>query len=79
MKTVLALATLALIVTGTIIGTSGTPQTPPVKVYMVDNVAKRVGTKAVDFSWKDGGKTVSFSEVTKGKVCLLYTSDAADE
>lgn len=71
MKTVLALATLAIIVTGTIIGTSGTPQTPPVKVYMVESVAKRVGNKAVDFSWKDGGRSVSFSEVTKGKVVLV--------
>lgn len=41
------------------------------KVFLVESVTKRVGNKAVDFVWKDGGKNVSFSEFTQGKVVLL--------
>lgn len=73
MKTSFFLALLGMIILGTMIGTSGTPQSATVapKVFLVEKVLPRVGTKAVDFTWKDGGKIVSFSEVTKGKVVLL--------
>ncbi|MBC8125265.1 MAG: TlpA family protein disulfide reductase [Candidatus Kapabacteria bacterium] len=73
MKNVFVIASLGLIVLLATVCTSGTSQTTTgvAKVFLVETVAKRVGTKAVDFTWKDGGKTVSFAEVTKGKVVLL--------
>ncbi len=73
MKTAFAIVTLGFIVLIATVCTSGTSQTTTVtaRVFSVETVSKRVGTKAVDFTWKEGGKTVSFSEFTKGKVVLL--------
>lgn len=48
-----------------------TPVQAAGKVFLVESVSKRVGNKAVDFVWKDGGRNVSFSEYTQGKVVLL--------
>jgi len=41
------------------------------KVYMVESVRKVQSGMAVDFQWKEQGKVVSFSELTKGKVVVL--------
>ncbi len=41
------------------------------KVIDIESVEKARKGKAVDFTWKDGGKTYSFSEYTKGKVVFL--------
>jgi thiol-disulfide isomerase/thioredoxin len=41
------------------------------KILTIDKVSKSVTGKAVDFTWKDDGKTYSFSEFTKGKVVFL--------
>ena len=71
MKTFLAFALGACIVAIPFITTGAPPQTTPAKVYLVETVAKRSGTKAVDFTWKENGKSVSFADVTKGKVVLL--------
>lgn len=71
MKTFLAFALGACIVSIPFITTGAPPQTAPAKVYLVETVSKRTGSKAVDFTWKEGGKTVSFADVTKGKVVLL--------
>jgi len=46
------------------------PQIPG-KVFTVETVTKGPVGKAVDFTWKDGSKVMSFSEYTKGKVVLL--------
>ena len=73
MKNALALVSLVFIVLIATVCTSGTSQTTTVaaRVFAVESVSKRVDTKAVDFTWKEGGKTISFSEFTKGKVVLL--------
>lgn len=52
----------------------GTPQQPASgtgKVFIVETVTKRPVGKAAEFTWKDGGKSISFSEATQGKVVLL--------
>lgn len=52
----------------------GTPQQPASgtgKVFIVETVTKSPAGKAVDFTWKDGGKLVSFADATRGKVVLL--------
>lgn len=41
------------------------------KVVMVETVSKPAKGKAVNFTWKDGDKTVSFADFTAGKVVLL--------
>lgn len=41
------------------------------KVFTVETVTKGAAGKAVDFTWRDGGRQYSFSEYTKGKVVLL--------
>jgi thiol-disulfide isomerase/thioredoxin len=40
-------------------------------VFGVESVTKTTSGRAVDFTWKDGSSTKSFSAVTKGKVVLL--------
>ena len=40
-------------------------------VYPVETVTKRGEGKATEFTWKAGGKVVSFTEHTKGKVAVL--------
>lgn len=75
MKTLIALALVAgtvglVSLTSPGSGTAATLATPA-QVYLVDQVTPRGANKAVDFTWKDGAKAVSFSEVTKGKVVLL--------
>lgn len=40
-------------------------------VFGVESVTKTTSGRAVDFTWKDGSATKSFSAVTKGKVVLL--------
>jgi thiol-disulfide isomerase/thioredoxin len=40
-------------------------------VYSITKVAPATEGKAVDFNWVDAGKTMSYSELTKGKVVLL--------
>jgi len=52
----------------------GTPQQPASgtgKVFIVESVTKMPAGKAVDFTWRDGGKLISFAEATRGKVVLL--------
>ncbi len=75
MKTLIALLLVGATVAGVALTSAGLqPQataTSPAKVYMVEQVTARGTNKAVEFTWKDGQKTVSFSELTKGKVVLL--------
>jgi len=47
------------------------PQSGASKVVMVETVSKPVKGKAVNFTWKDGDRTVSFADFTAGKVVLL--------
>ncbi len=42
-----------------------------VKVFNINSVAKAEQDKAVDFTWTEDGKTISFKEFTKGKVVFL--------
>jgi thiol-disulfide isomerase/thioredoxin len=42
-----------------------------VKVYPSVSAEKPVGKLAADFTWNENGKTVKFSEFTKGKYVLL--------
>lgn len=65
----LSLFVLSFIVAPVVAAPLGT--SPSSKVYPVDNVSKAVKGQAVDFTWKEDGKSVSFSEYTKGKVVLL--------
>jgi thiol-disulfide isomerase/thioredoxin len=44
---------------------------PAANVYTVNNVGAAGGNKMTDFSWTQNGKTVSLSEVGKGKVVFL--------
>lgn len=62
----------AIVVVSTIALFGGNPQQQsPAKVFLVETVTKRSSGKAVEFTWKDGGKSVSFLGHTKGKVVLL--------
>jgi thiol-disulfide isomerase/thioredoxin len=40
-------------------------------VYTIESVTKAASGKVPDFTWKEDGKTLSFSEITKGKVVFL--------
>lgn len=44
---------------------------PSAKVFSISDVKGNGTNKAADFSWKEGGKTLKFSELTKGKVVFL--------
>ena len=65
------LALLTLLVAFSLSSVPSSSQVLTSKVYTVDNVKKMGKEKAVDFTWKEDGKTVSFSKYTKGKVVLL--------
>lgn len=41
------------------------------KVFSIETVTAGSDSKVADFTFKDGGKTVKFSELTKGKVVFL--------
>lgn len=41
------------------------------KVFAIETVTAGSDSKVADFTFKDGGKTVKFSELTKGKVVFL--------
>lgn len=41
------------------------------KVFSIETVTGGSSDKVADFTFKDGGKTVKFSEITKGKVVFL--------
>jgi thiol-disulfide isomerase/thioredoxin len=74
MKTLIALALVATTVAAvsvTLPSRSATKASSPAQVFLVDQVTPRGTNKAVEFTWKDGAKTMSFAEVTKGKVVLL--------
>ncbi len=71
MKAILSVVVVSLIVAVTIFATGAPRQAAPAKVYSVETVTKRAAPLAVDFTWKDGGRTVSFAEYSKGKVVLL--------
>lgn len=72
MKTLLALALVATTVAAVSYTTaSNSAPSTPAQVFLVEQVTPRGTNKAVDFTWKDGAKTMSFSDVTKGKVVLL--------
>lgn len=43
----------------------------PVKVFAIETVTAGSDSKVADFTFKEGGKTVKFSEFTKGKVVFL--------
>jgi thiol-disulfide isomerase/thioredoxin len=43
----------------------------PVKVFPVKTVTAAVGNKVADFTWMDGDKQVSLSEIGKNKVVFL--------
>ncbi len=51
--------------------TANTEKSQEPKVLNVESVGKAEKGKAVNFTWKDNGKTYSFAEYTKGKVVLL--------
>jgi len=73
MKTKIVALLTACTIIAAIALIGGTPQasTTPARVFMVESVTKRGANKAVEFTWKDGGKSISFLELTKGKVVLL--------
>lgn len=77
MKAYLALFGIATIAVAVLLANSGTSSEPAAtNVFMVESVVKPTTgaggvTKAVEFTWKEGNRTVSFSEYTKGKVVLL--------
>lgn len=50
---------------------SSDSQTKLGDVFKLEGVTKAPKGKANDFTWKDGSKTVTFSEFTKNKVVLL--------
>ncbi len=65
---------IALLAMSSVHCDGGTPQQPASgtgKVFIVETVTKKPVGKAADFTWRDGGKVVSFSEATAGKVVLL--------
>lgn len=41
------------------------------RIYPIANVGKPIKGKPADFSWTEGSQTISFAEITKGKVVLL--------
>ncbi len=43
----------------------------PVEVYTIKSVSKATKGKAIDFTWNDGKKDISFAQYTKGKVVFL--------
>lgn len=74
MKTLFALAFVACSIAAvslTPAGRSVPTAASSAQVYLVDQVSSRGTNKAVEFTWKDGARSVSFSDVTKGKVVLL--------
>ncbi|HYF04283.1 MAG TPA: TlpA disulfide reductase family protein [Patescibacteria group bacterium] len=56
-------------------GATVTPAAEPAqstsRVYQITNVSASAGNKLTDFSWTQDGRTVSLSEVGKGKVVFL--------
>jgi thiol-disulfide isomerase/thioredoxin len=68
-----SIAGLALLISVVSIHCANGPAKPTVapRVFPVQTVGSKSETKAVDFSWTENGKKVSFSEVTAGKVVLL--------
>ncbi len=50
---------------------SGSTSTASANVYNIKEVKKAVGNKVADFTFDQNGKTVSFAELTKGKVVFL--------
>jgi thiol-disulfide isomerase/thioredoxin len=68
-----SLAGLALLISVVSIHCANGPAKPTVtpRVFPVQVVGSKSESKAVDFSWTENGKKVSFSEVTAGKVVLL--------
>ena len=66
-----SLALIALAAAFTLSANPAASQVKANKVFTVESVKKMGKKKAVDFTWKEGGKTMSFSKYTKGKVVLL--------
>lgn len=76
-----SLAGLALLVSVVTINCANTPERPasagavassaPARVFPVNSVGTKTEGKALDFTWLENGKQVSFSEITAGKVVLL--------
>lgn len=65
---------IALLAISSVHCDGGTPQQSASgtgKVFTVETVTKMPVGKAVEFTWRDGGKLISFSEATHGKVVLL--------
>lgn len=74
MHRIFPLTLLAVLALATVHCSGGTPQQPASgtgKVFVVESVSKKPAGKAVDFTWRDGAKVVSYSEATQGKVVLL--------
>jgi thiol-disulfide isomerase/thioredoxin len=66
--------TTLLAVAATLLFTTMACANPPGQtggVHTVESVTKTTKGKAVDFTWKDGSETKSFSDYTNGKVVLL--------
>ena len=67
-KSIALVAALAFLLP---LGACAAPPAETGKVFVVESVTKTSKGKAVDFTWKDGSTTKSFSSHTKGKVVLL--------
>ena len=63
--------TLAVNTSGATSEADNSKSTSEVKVYNIKEVKKGEANKAVDFTFEQNGKTVSFAELTKGKVVFL--------
>jgi len=48
-----------------------TPSASTAKVFTIESVSKAEKGKAVNFTWKDGSKSVKYSDIAKGKVVFL--------
>jgi thiol-disulfide isomerase/thioredoxin len=68
MRTSHKIATLFLVLVGLSFNLTASETGDVVEVV---SASKGVGGKAPDFSWKQNGKVVNFSQYTKGKIVLL--------
>lgn len=53
------------------LGEAAKDEKAPVQVFTLKSVSKATKGKAIDFTWNDGKKDISFAQYTKGKVVFL--------
>ena len=53
------------------LGEAAKDEKTPVEVYTLKSVSKATKGKAIDFTWNDGKKDISFAQYTRGKVVFL--------